>query len=52
MLMVQFFLEPFATKGPRLLPEGTYKSKSFVERVVNPKYGNRDKFENFLHNYL
>ncbi len=52
MLMVQSFLEPLAIKGPRLLPEGTYKSKSFVERVVNPKYDNCKVFKNPFHNYL
>lgn len=50
MLMVQLFLEPFAAKGPRLLPKGTYKPKSFVKCVVNLKDGNGNKVNYSLHN--
>ena len=52
MLMVQLLLEPLAIKGPRLLPEGTYKPKSFVKNCVCLEDGNRDKFKNLFHNYL
>lgn len=50
MLTVQLFLESLAAKGPRLRPEGAYKSKSFVKHVVNLKDGNGNKVNYSLHN--
>lgn len=52
MLAVQVSLEPLAAEGPAVSPKRTYKSKSFVECIVNLEDDNCDEFENLFHNYL
>ena len=48
VLAVQVFLEPPATTGPSVPPEGANDTKSLVKDCVYPN----DKSENLLHNTL